>query len=138
MQFPDVVASMEQLNILQLLLFGYVSNVYVKRLANALPNLEELHFTAQHMALSFKNLIIPFCQNSNLRKIAIYSKQIIYRCTKSDIADINRTREPFNNKLFIYMEKEVIVSMNFKIPDNSKVILKPLSELKREVHSFDL
>lgn len=129
---------MEQLNILQLLSFGYVSNVYVKRLASKLSNLEELHFTAQHMALSFKNLIIPFCQNSNLRKIVVYSKQIIYRCTKSDIADINKTRESFNNTLLIYMEKEVIVSMNFKIPEKSKIILKPLSELKREVHSFDL
>lgn len=130
---------MEQLNVVQLHSFGNVTPVYVKRLASSLPNLEELHFTAQHMALSFKNLIIPFCQNVKLRKIVVSSKQIGYRCTKSDIADINKVREPLdaNAKLTIYMEKEVIVNMNFRIPDKSKVLLKPMSELKRDVHSFD-
>ncbi|XP_055301709.1 uncharacterized protein LOC129568159 [Sitodiplosis mosellana] len=140
LQFPEIVASMKQLSVVQLRSFGNVSQVYVKRLASSLSNLEELHFTAQDMALSFKNLIIPFCQNPKLKKIVIFSKQIIYRCTKSDVADINKVREPLDteSKLTIYMEKEVIVSMNFKIPDKCKVTLKPLSELKREVHLFDL
>lgn len=64
----------------------------------------------------------------------------MYRCTKSDITDINRVREALNAdaKLVIYMEKEVIASMNFKIPDKSIVTLQPLSQLKREIHSFDL
>lgn len=141
LQFPEIISIMENLNTLQLLSFGNVSQIYVKRLASSLPHLEELHFTTLDMALSFKNLMIPFCQKiPKLKKIVLYSKQIMYRCTKSDISDINKVRISINSdsKLTIYMEKEVILSMKFKIPDNSKVILKPLSELEREAHSFDL
>lgn len=131
---------MDQLSVLQIESFGNVSIMYVKRLAASLQHLEEFHFTALDMALSFKNLILPFCQNPTLKTIVIHSKHIMYRCSRSDMIDINRVRQPFgaNGKLTIYMEKEVFNSMDFRIPDKSKIILKPLSELKREVHSFDL
>lgn len=92
------------------------------------------------MASSCKNLLIPFCQNPKLKKIVIQSKQIMYRCTRTDIVDYNRVRESFDvpSKLTIYVDKEVIRLGNFKIPDKSFVSLKPLSELERETHSFDL
>lgn len=140
LQYPEIVSKMQNLRVLQLSSFGNVSLVFVRRLASSLPNLEEFHFTAMDMALSLKNLIFPFCQNSNLKTIVIFSKQIIYRCARGDIADIHRLREAFpkSSKLTIYMEKGVIESMKFRIPPNSNVILKALSELKREVHSFDI
>lgn len=131
---------MEHLRVLQLLSFGNVSPTYVKRLASSLSHLEELHFAAVDMALSCKNLLIPFCQNPNLKKISIQSTQIMYRCARTDIVDYNRVRQSFDvpKKLTIYMEKECIRIMNFKIPEKSYVSLKPLSELARETHSFDL
>lgn len=131
---------MEQLRVLQLVSFGNVSSMYVKRLANSLTELEELHFTAVDMALTCKNLLLPFCQNPNLKKIVIHSDQIISKCLRMDIVYYNRVRQSFDvpRKLTIYMEKKVICAMNFKIPDNCFVSLKPLSELERETHSFDL
>lgn len=140
LQFPDV-GTMENLRTLQLTAFGNVSTTYVKRLASALINLEELHFAAVDMALSCKNLLLPFCQNPKLKKVIIQSKQIMYRCSRTDIADYNRVRESLTgpSKLTIYMEKEVIRLVNFKIPDNCHLVaLKPLSEVERELHSFDL
>lgn len=142
LQFPDV-GTMEHLRVLQLTAFANVSPLYVKRLASSLSNLEELHFAAVdiiYMASSCKNLLIPFCQNPKLKKIVIQSKQIMYRCTRTDIVDYNRVRESFDvpSKLTIYVDKEVIRLGNFKIPDKSFVSLKPLSELERETHSFDL
>ncbi|XP_031636873.1 uncharacterized protein LOC116349532 [Contarinia nasturtii] len=140
LQCADLFASVEQLKVLQLPSFGHVSQIYIKRLASCLPNLEELHFTAQDMALSFKNLLTPFCQNRNLKKIVVYSTHIMYRCKKNDITELGKVRESIEgvNKLMIYMEKEVIDSMHFNTFDKNQVILKPLSELKREIHSFDL
>lgn len=131
---------MENFKVLQLYSFGHVSQIYIKRLASCLAHLEELHFTAQDMALSFKNLLIPFCQNANLKKIVVHSKQIIYRCSKNDITELSKVRELLENgqKLMIYMEKEVIDSMSFRMNEKNKITLKPLSELKREIHSFDL
>lgn len=139
-QFPDI-GTMENLRVLQLTAFGNVSSTYVKRLASSLVNLEELHFAAIDMALSCKNLLLPFCQNPKFKRVIILSKQIMYRCTRTDIVDYNRVRESFEvpSKLTIYMEKEVIRLVNFKIPENCHLIaLKPLSEIEREIHSFDL
>lgn len=140
MQFPDV-GTMENLRVLQLTAFGNVSSMYVKRLASALVNLEELHFAAIDMALSCKNLLLPFCQNPKFKKAIIQSKQIMYRCSRMDIADYNRVRESFEvpSKLTIYMEKEIIRLVNFKIPENCHLVaLKPLSEVEREIHSFNI
>lgn len=139
LQFPDV-GTMEHLRVLQLTAFGNVSPLYVKRLANSLTNLEELHFAAVDMALSCKNLLLPFCQNPKFKKVVIQSKQIMYRCSRMDIVDYNRVRESFDvpSKLTIFVEKEVIRLVGFKIPENSFVSLKPLSEVEREQHSFDL
>lgn len=117
---------------------GNVSQIYIKRLAGSLANLEELHFTAIDMSLSFKNFFLPFCQNPNIKKIVIFSEQLQYRCTRSDIVDINRKRESLDScdRLVIYMEKKVINEIKFKIPEKSKVIIKPLSELTRDIHAF--
>lgn len=140
LQFPEIISRMEQLSVFQLQSFGNVSQNYVRRLAASLPYLEELHFTAVDTALTFKNLIVPFCQNPKLKTIVIFSKHVMYRCSRTDITEINKVRQPFdsNGKLTIYMEKSVISSMQFRIPEKSKVLLKPLSEFKREAHSFDL
>lgn len=139
LQFPRV-CGLENVRVLQLTSFGNVSTMYVKRLAAALSHLEELHFTAVDMTLSLKNLLLPFCQNPNFKKVSIQSMQIGYRCTRTDIMDYNRVRESFDvpRKLTIYMEKEVIRTMNFKIPEKSYILLKPLSELAREPHAFDV
>lgn len=139
LQFPEIIRKMDHLCLLQLLSFGNVTQMYVKRLASCLPNLEELHFNALDTGLTFKNLMLPFCQNQKLKRIAIFVKRLNYCCTRSDMADINRVRKPFGSdgNLTIYIYKEVMFKINFKQPDNSHITLKPLSELKRETHSFD-
>lgn len=139
LQFPEIISTIEQLNLLQLQSFGNVSQTYIKRLAASLRNLQEICFTTVDMAQSFKNFIIPFCQNPKLKQIVIFSVNIMYRCSRNDMIDIHKVRAPFkaDGKLIIYMEKEVINTMDFRMLDESFVILKPLSEFKREVHSFD-
>lgn len=139
LQFPEIIRKMEDLTFLQILSFGNVSQTYVKRLASSLPNLEEIHFIGLDMGLTLKNILIPFCQNPKLKTIAIFSKIISYFCTRVDIADINRVRQQFGDdgKLNFYMDKDVIKRINFKLPGKCFVTLKPLSELPREVHTFD-
>lgn len=125
---------------LQLVSVARTSQLYVKRLARSSPNLEELHFTScLDTTFSFKNFILPFCQNPHLKKIVILSENIFYKLKQTNISDINNVREAFDidSILTIYMEKQVILKLNFKIPINSKVTVKPLSELKREIHSFE-
>lgn len=138
LQITEIIRSLEHLRVLEVFAMGNVSQIYIKRLAGSLANLEELHFTAIDMSLSFKNFFLPFCQNPNIKKIVIFSEQLQYRCTRSDIVDINRKRESLDScdRLVIYMEKKVINEIKFKIPEKSKVIIKPLSELTRDTHAF--
>lgn len=139
LQLTEIIRKMEHLSVLQLLSLGNISQTYVKRLANSLAYLEELHFAALDMALTFKQLMIPFCQNPKLKRVAFFTKELNYNNSRLDLVEINKLREPFGNdgQLTIYMNREDILRINFKIPDKSRVSIKPLSELQREVHAFD-
>lgn len=139
MQSIDLMSSWIHLRKLQLHALDNFSPTYAKRLAAGLSNLEELHFSAINMASSFQVFFHPFCKNPNLKTLVINSDRIYYKCTRTDIVNINKVRESLESSaaLTIFMNKKVIDAISFTIPENAKVFLKPLSELPREIHAFN-